>query len=107
MKERSILLQLFSLLSNFLQEWCKRKDIEYTTDAEIVKQERIHNRIMKEVDELNEKFAQFEKIKKIILAGSLWGIDTGEMTPTMKVKRRVIMNNFKNEIENCYRGEGS
>ncbi|MFT6165461.1 MAG: long-chain acyl-CoA synthetase [Vicingaceae bacterium] len=89
---------------DFLKEWCKRKDIPYTTDAEMVKMERIHNRIMKDVDFYNESFAQYEQVKKIILAPSVWGIDSGEMTPTMKIKRRVLMENFKDQIESCYRG---
>lgn len=87
----------------FLEEWCKRKDIPYTTHAEIVKLDRIRDRIMKEIDFYNQEFAQFEQVKKIILSGSEWGIDSGEMTPTMKVKRRVIMQNFSDEIEKCYR----
>jgi len=89
---------------DFLKEWCKRKAIPYTTDAEMIKMERIHNRIMKEVDAHNDSFAKFEQVKRIILAPSVWGIDSGEMTPTMKIKRRVLMDNFKNEIETCYRG---
>ena len=89
---------------DYLKQWCKRKNIPYTTDAEMVKIERIHNRIMKEVNFYNESFAQFEQVKKIIIAPSVWGIDSGEMTPTMKIKRRVLMENFKDQIENCYRG---
>lgn len=90
---------------DFLKEWCKRKDIPYTTDAEMIKMVRIHNRIMKEVEIYNESFAQFEQVKKIILAPSVWGIDTGEMTPTMKIKRQVLMENFNDEIEICYRAK--
>ncbi|MBL4709920.1 MAG: AMP-binding protein, partial [Flavobacteriales bacterium] len=89
---------------DYLKEWCKRKDIPYTRDSEMVKLERIHNRIMKDIDKYNEEFAQFERIKKVILAPSIWGIDTGELTPTMKIKRRVIMKDFKDQIETCYRG---
>ena len=89
---------------DYLKEWCKRKNISYTTDAEMVKVERIHNRIMKEIDFYNEGFAQYERVKKIILAPTVWGIDSGEMTPTMKIKRRVLMENFKDQIESCYRG---
>lgn len=86
----------------YLREWCKRKDIPYTSDQEIVQLERIHKRIMKEINRYNEGFAKYEQVKKIILAPTVWGIDTGEMTPTMKIKRRVIMENFKAEIETCY-----
>tara|TARA_B110000046_G_scaffold25332_3_gene24877 strand:+ start:67622 stop:69382 length:1761 start_codon:yes stop_codon:yes gene_type:complete len=89
---------------DYLKEWCKRKDITYTTDAEMIKMELIHNRIMREVNIYNEKFAHFEQVKKIILAPSVWGIDSGELTPTMKIKRRILMENFNDQIENCYRG---
>ena len=87
---------------DYLKEWCKRKEIPYTSDQEMIKVERIHNRIMKEVNHYNEGFARYEQVKKIILAPTIWGIDTGEMTPTMKIKRRVIMENFKVDIEICY-----
>lgn len=89
----------------YLEEWCKRKEISYTSASEIVKNGRVHERIMKEVNFYNEGFAQYERIKKIILAPSVWGIDSGELTPTMKIKRRVVMENFKDQIEDCYRGE--
>ena len=89
---------------DYLKEWCKRKKINYTTNEEMLKEERIFNRIMREVDHYNEGFAQYERVKKIILSPSEWTINSGEMTPTMKVKRRIIMENFKDQIENCYRG---
>lgn len=87
----------------YLKEWCKRKGITYTSDSEIIKMKRVHDRIMKEVESHNQSFAQYERVKKIILSPSVWGIDSGEMTPTMKVKRRVILEKFKAEIEECYR----
>ena len=69
----------------------------------MIKNERVFNRIMKEVDFYNEGFAQYEKIKKILLVPTEWAVESGEMTPTMKVKRRVIMENYKNDIEAIYR----
>ncbi len=87
---------------DYLKEWCKRKGIEYTSNEEVIKLDRVHARIMKDVDTYNQSFAQYERVKKIILSPTVWGIDSGEMTPTMKVKRRVILENFKGEIEECY-----
>ena len=89
---------------DYLKEWCNRKNIPYSNNAEMIKEERVFNRIMREVEFYNESFAQYERVKKIILSPTEWGIDTGEMTPTMKVKRRIIMDNFKDDIEKCYRG---
>ncbi len=89
---------------NYLKEWCKRKDITYSSNEDMLKEDRIFNRIMREVDHYNDGFAQYERVKKIILSPTEWAISSGEMTPTMKIKRRVIMENFKDEIETCYRG---
>jgi long-chain acyl-CoA synthetase len=88
---------------DFIKEWCRRKEIPYTSNAEMVKNERVFNRIMKEVDLYNEDFAQYEKVKKIILVPTEWTVESEEMTPTMKVKRRVIKENYKSEIEGLYR----
>lgn len=88
---------------DFLHEWCKRKGIEYSTDEELVKNQRVYDRITEEVNEFNEGFAKFEQVKKVILASSVWAVDSGEMTPTMKIKRRIILNNYKDQIEDCYR----
>jgi len=90
---------------DFLEEWCKRKGIEYQSAEKAVQNQKIHERIMQEVDFYNTEFAQYEKVKKIILAPTIWGIESGELTPTMKIKRRVIMENFKKQIEECYRAE--
>lgn len=90
---------------DFLHEWCKRKGIKFTNNEELVKNQRIIDRITEEVEEFNEGFAKFEQVKKVILASTPWAVDTGEMTPTMKVKRRVILANYKDKIEDCYRGE--
>ena len=92
---------------DFLEEWCRRKGVQYASNTEMVKLDQVKERIMKEIDHFNEEFAQFERVKKVILADTIWGIESGELTPTMKIKRRVVLENFKNQIEDCYRGEAS
>ncbi|MCB0804118.1 MAG: long-chain fatty acid--CoA ligase, partial [Flavobacteriales bacterium] len=89
---------------DFLKEWCNRKNIPYTSDAEMIKNQRIIDRIMKDINKYNEGFAHYEQVKKIILTPTVWSVDSGEMTPTMKIKRRVVMENYKDQIESCYRG---
>jgi long-chain acyl-CoA synthetase len=89
---------------DYLKEWARRKGINYTSDEEMIKNQRVYDRIMQEVEKYNTHFAQYERVKKIILSPTAWGIDSGEMTPTMKVKRDVVMRKFTKEIEACYRG---
>lgn len=88
---------------DFLRKWAERKGIKYTSDKEIVKDPKVIDRIMQEVNSYNKEFAQYEKVKKIILSGNTWSIESGEITPTIKVKRNVLMERYKDEIEKLYR----
>jgi long-chain acyl-CoA synthetase len=84
------------------RKWAEIKNIHYTDDADMVKNKAIIERIQKEVDELNEHFAQYEKIKKFVLMPRLWSINEGELTPTLKVKRKIITAKNKDLIESMY-----
>ncbi len=85
-----------------LRKWSAMKNIHYTDDAEMVKNKIIIERIQKEVDELNENFANYEKIKKFELMPRLWTINEGELTPTLKVKRKIINAKNTTLIEGMY-----
>ena len=85
-----------------LRKWSAVKKIHYTDDAEMIKNSVVIERIQKEVDELNEHFAQYEKIKKFVLMPRLWTINDGELTPTLKVKRKVINTKNKDLIDGMY-----
>jgi long-chain acyl-CoA synthetase len=54
------------------------------------------------VSELNPNFSKVEQIKKFYLVEDAWDVDSGELTPTMKLKRRVILQKYKKQIENLY-----
>src|SRR6201993_2062543 len=75
----------------FLKEWCVKHNITYTTNIEMVKNEEIVKRVMKEVDKANENLAPYERIKKIQLLPTEWSVERGEMTPKLSLKRKVIM----------------
>jgi len=55
------------------------------------------------VEAVNEKLAQFERIKKFTVLSSEFSMDTGELTPTLKVKRRVIEERYRDVIDGMYR----
>lgn len=88
---------------DFLQDYCKRKNIPFTDNKSIVENPIIIERVQKEVDHYNESFARFEQVKRFILVPDLWSIDTGEMTPTMKIKRAVVKAKYLDQIEALYR----
>jgi len=86
-----------------IKEWCRRKNITYTTDAEMIAMERIENRIWKDVEKSNANFGKWEQVKKIKILLDPFTIDGGELTPTMKLKRKPILAKYQNEIEELYK----
>lgn len=66
--------------------------------------EKVESLIQMEVDSLNEVLPNWEQIKKFALLDELFSIDGGELTPTMKTKRRVVHDKYKGEIEKIYMG---
>ena len=85
-----------------LKDWCKHKDIPYTNDEEMIKKPEVLDKYQKDIDELNKYFGKWEQVKRFKVLNVQWGIDTGELTPTMKLKRKIIHQKFAKEIEELY-----
>ena len=85
-----------------LREYCKIKNIEYTSNEEIIKHPVILDKFEREKDVYNESFAKFEKIKQIRLLPTVWTIESGELTPTMKCKRKIITEKYQSYIDDMY-----
>lgn len=85
-----------------LREWCKAHNIPYSSDAEMVKKPEIQKLFLDEVNGFNKEFAPYEQVKKLVLLSTPWSIENGEITPTLKPKRKVIMNNYKDMIAGMY-----
>jgi long-chain acyl-CoA synthetase len=86
----------------FLQEYCKRKNIDYKSNEEIIKNHEIKARILEEVEKVNAELAQYEKIKRPELLSREWSIEKGEMTPKLSLKRKVIMTANKELVDKIY-----
>ncbi len=87
----------------FVKEWARIHKVAIgTTNAEIAANPKVNERIFQEVETLNEKFGNWEKIKRIELTPDLWTIDGGHLTPTMKLKRKVVMEKYKNLFIKIY-----
>lgn len=86
-----------------LKEWCKIKDITFTTPKDMLNQLVIKAKFEKELEKTNATLAQYEKIKKIEVVEGPWSIDSGEMTPTLKLKRKNLMIKYASEVERIYR----
>lgn len=85
-----------------VKSWCELKGIPYTTNEEMVCNKQVIEKFQKEFDEMNEGFAQYERVKKFILMSRPFTIESGEMTPTLKLKRKIIMQNCQAKVEAMY-----
>ena len=63
----------------------------------------IQDKFLHELDKTNEGLAQYEKIKKIKVVEGPWTVDTGDMTPSLKLKRKILMAKYAKEVEAIYR----
>ena len=85
-----------------LRDWAKTNKVNYTSDAEMVKDQQVLKLIFDEIAGFNKGFAPYEQVKKFILLASPWTIEGGEITPTLKPKRKVINTKYKDIIEDLY-----
>lgn len=88
---------------NFVKEWAKRHHINIgNNNAEIIANQQVINRIQEEINEINKKFGSWEQIKRFELTPEIWSIDAGHLTPTMKLKRKIVMEKYKNLYQKIY-----
>jgi long-chain acyl-CoA synthetase len=94
------------IVPNFpsLKEWCKSHNVNAATNEDIIKSLEVKKMIQSEIDEKNKGFGNWETIKRFELLPNEWTIEGGEMTPTTKVKRKVVMEKYKAEIDGLYSG---
>ena len=80
---------------NFVQHWAERKGYNIgKTPEEIVKSTELKERIGKEIDYLNTKLGSWEQIKKFELTPEVWSIELGQLTPTLKLKRKAVKERY-------------
>ncbi|MFM9056967.1 MAG: AMP-dependent synthetase/ligase, partial [Bacteroidota bacterium] len=87
----------------FVREWASRKGISLSDDNQaLVNDARVKERIMREVNTVNESLGSYEAIKKIELMPREWSIDRGEMTPKLSLKRKVILEANNALVDHLY-----
>jgi long-chain acyl-CoA synthetase len=85
-----------------LKDWAKQHGIEVHTNEQIVNNEKIKALINEEVEKFNRQFGKWEQVKKFKLLSNEWTVEAGELTPTMKVKRKVIYERYAPYVEEMY-----
>ncbi|HVX49939.1 MAG TPA: long-chain fatty acid--CoA ligase, partial [Chitinophagaceae bacterium] len=100
--ERKFVAALIVPSFTFLESWAKHANISFTNRGDLIHNEAVQKKYKDIIDEINLQFNHVEQVKKFELLGREWGLDTGEMTPKMSVKRKVVMEKYKAEIERIY-----
>ncbi len=85
-----------------LKAWCKQQGINFTTPQEIIQHPKVIELYKELVESFNKYFNHVEQIKKFELLPDEWSIETGEMTPKLSMKRKVIMEKYRDAIERIY-----
>ncbi|OXA88690.1 AMP-dependent synthetase/ligase [Flavobacterium hercynium] len=87
----------------FVKEWAKIHKVTLgSTNKDIIENEQVRKRIEDEVESINDKFGHWERIKRFELTPDVWSIDGGQLTPTLKLKRKIIKEIYKDLYAKIY-----
>ncbi|HYM78334.1 MAG TPA: long-chain fatty acid--CoA ligase [Candidatus Dormibacteraeota bacterium] len=85
-----------------LEEWARENSIPFSSRAELVANPKVQNLYEGVVEEINQRLARFEKLKRVILVPDEFTADNGALTPTLKLRRRVIEDHYRKQIDELY-----
>lgn len=85
-----------------LEDWARANGVAFSSRQELVATAKVRELYKGIVEDLNKRLAQFETIKKIVVVPDEFTVATGEITPTLKLKRRVIETKYKQQIDELY-----
>ncbi len=93
------------IVPNFesLKAWCSIKNINFESNQTIIENPEVKAKFRRVVDEANKNFGKWEQIKQFALLSAEWSIDGGEFTPKLSLKRKVILEKYKEIIEKIYK----
>ena len=94
----ALIVPAFDNLSKYLA----KNEIEITSNEAMIEHHTVIELFESEISALMKKFAKYEQVKKFKLLSRQFSIDRGEMTPKMSIVRKVVINNFKDKIDNLY-----
>lgn len=85
-----------------LKSWCERNQVSLSDNEDAVNNPKINELIQQVVDEKNTQFGHTDQIKKFKLIPEEWTVQGGQLTPTLKLKRKVIMERYRPIIDQMY-----
>ncbi len=85
-----------------IREWCRKNNIPDSSDAELIHNPKVNELFKDLVENFNKFFNHVEQIKKFELLQHEWGVDSGELTPKLSLKRKVVMEKYHDAVQRIY-----
>jgi long-chain acyl-CoA synthetase len=85
-----------------LEDWARANEIAFSSRIELVADPKVQSLYEGIVEGINQNLARFEKLKRVLLVGDEFSIESGIMTPTLKLKRRVVEERYRKQIDELY-----
>jgi len=94
------------LIPNFdsLHRWAHQKKLTFSNNRDLVARPEVHELLMERVEAVNQQLSNFERVKKVAILDHELSLETGQLTPSLKVKRRVVNEMYATLIESLYKG---
>lgn len=90
---------------DFIKSWCKKHEISYSNDHNMLNNQDVKTRLANEIKRINSFFGDTEKIKRYCFIEDSWTVANGILTPTLKVKRSVVKEKYSNLINKLFHAE--
>lgn len=91
---------------DFIYSWAEDHNIKVDANSDVCMNEKVITQIQKEVDAANEDFAKWEKVKQFRLTSDVWSIEEGHLTPTMKLRRKIVKEKYIDLYDDIYGYKG-
>jgi long-chain acyl-CoA synthetase len=100
--QRKFVSALIIPVYSFLEEYAREHDIPFESREDLCQNKQIHQMMMERIDTLQQQLAHYEQVKRFTLLPHHFTLERGELTNTLKIKRRVLNENYKKEIDAMY-----
>jgi len=85
-----------------LEEWARNNGVAFSSRADLVAHPKVQTLYQEIIEDVNENLARFEKLKRVIVVADEFSADNGALTPTLKLRRRVVEERYRKQIDELY-----
>jgi len=101
---RNFCVALVTINEDTVGKWARTNDISFKNYADLAAKEEVKSLIMNDVESINRELPQYETVKMIHLCNEDWTVENGFLTPSFKVKRRVVETAHQAALDSFYKG---